>query len=239
MIISYDNYLNRIQKIAKFKNFVHKFRFLIAGIFALIIAGTTGLLIAKGTVTTAMTLPAQIIYGEDYSPTPASAFLSSVSYEYRLEEGGEWSNKKPIKAGKYLARTVTQKTIGKGYGNPVHFEIVPLDVNFTIGSTSVVYGGVPANCKISKTVYGQRLAENLLVFEYESYTAKKTNVFVDQNSVKITDSTGEDYTSCYNINFESVSGGVELEILPRTISLQADSVTQTYSGNGITVANEV
>ena len=238
-MISYDNYLNRIQKIAKFKNFVHKFRFLFIGVFSLIFAATAGLLIAKGTVTTAMSLPATIEYGTPYEPTPASAFLSPVSYEYSLEGSGEWSSQKPIKAGKYLARTVTQKTVGKGYSDPVHFEITPLEVDFTIGATSVVYGGIPANCNLSKTVYGQTLSLSDLIFEYESYTQKITNVFVDEKSVKITDSTGEDFTSCYKINFESVKSGVELEILPRNISLQADSVTTTYSGSSFEVKNEV
>lgn len=234
-MISYDNYLNRIQKLAKFKNFVHKFRFLFIGLFALIIAATTGLLVAKGTVTTAMTLPAQITFGESYSPTPASAFLSSVSYEYSLEGSGEWSTEKPVKAGKYLARTVTKKTVGYAYSEPVRFEIIPRDAVFSIGSDSVIYGEVPEKCTLSELVYGQRLVTEELRFDYASYVDKKTQVDVVESTVKITDASGEDFTSCYNITFI----GKELEILPRAITLQADRVELTYSDSEATIANSV
>ena len=234
-MISYDNYLNRIQKIAKFKSFVHKFRFLIIGVFSLIIATTTGLLVAKGTVTTAMSLPTQIIFGDDYAPTAASAFMSSVSYEYSLEGSGEWSSKKPVKTGKYLARTVTKKTVGNGYSKPISFEILPREAEFTIGSDSVVYGNVPANCSVSDLVSGHRLVSADLIFEYESYTEKNTHVDVVPSSVKITDGSGEDFTDCYDITFF----GKELEILPRAITLQADSVVHTYSDEAVVVANAV
>ncbi|MCH5147155.1 MAG: hypothetical protein J1F61_04005 [Clostridiales bacterium] len=234
-MISYDNYLNRIQKIAKFKSFVHKFRFLIIGVFSLIIATTTGLLVAKGTVTTAMSLPTQIIFGDDYAPTAASAFMSSVSYEYSLEGSGEWSSKKPVKTGKYLARTVTKKTVGNGYSKPISFEILPREAEFTIGSDSVVYGNVPANCSVSDLVSGHRLVSADLIFEYESYTEKITQVDVVPSSVKIIDGSGEDFTDCYDITFF----GKELEILPRSITLQADSVVHTYSDEAVVVANEV
>ena len=233
-MISYDNYLNRIQKVAKFKNFVHKFRFLIIGVFSLIIATTAGLLAAKGTVTTAMSLPAQIVFGDSYSPT-ATAFMSSVSYEYSLEGSGEWSSKQPVKAGKYLARTVTEKTFGKSYSDPVRFEILPREAEFTIGSDFVVYGEVPEECSVSNLVSGQKLVTADLRFEYESYTATRTQVDVIRSSVKITDGNGEDFTSCYDITFY----GKELEITPRAITLQADSVEYTYADVAVSVENEV
>ena len=236
-MISYDSYLNRIQKVAKFKNFVHRFRFLFIGVFSLIIAATAGLLIAKGAVTTAMTLPAQIEYGTDYAPTPASAFLSSVSYEYSLEGSGVWSSEKPIRAGKYLARTVTQKVTGKGYSDPVGFEITPLEVTFTIGSDRVVYGGIPADCAISATAFSDKLAVEELRFAYDSYTAQKTGVSVIEGSVRIIDANGDDITSCYNISFEDSKK--EIEILPRAITLQADGITTTYSGSAVKTENKV
>lgn len=253
-MISYDNYLNRIQKLAKFKNFVHKFRFLFIGLFSLIIAATAGLLIAKGQVTTAMTLPAQIVYGDSYEPTPASAFMSSVSYEYSLEGSGKWSSEKPVKAGKYLARTVTEKAFGKGYSAPVHFEITPREAEFTIGATSVVYGDVPANCKVSNLVPGNSLVSSELIFKYNSLTANNTNayavrayagkayidtLYLDQDSVKIVDKNGEDFTSCYKISFAKIEEGVELEVLPRSITIQPKGDEYTYSGDEIGLKNEL
>ena len=64
-MISYDNYKNRIEKLAKVKKFILKFKFLILGVLALIIAGVTVILCIKGTVTAPLTLPAQIIYGDN------------------------------------------------------------------------------------------------------------------------------------------------------------------------------
>ncbi|MCH5148502.1 MAG: hypothetical protein J1G05_03960 [Clostridiales bacterium] len=234
-MISYDDYLNRIQKVAKAKNFVHRFRFLLIGAFLLIIAATTGLLVAKGTVTTAMYLPAKITFGDNYSPTQASAFLSSVRYEYSLEGSDEWSSKKPVKAGKYLARTVTDKAFGKNYSEPVHFEILPREAVFSIGSDSVIYGEIPEECTVTNLVSGLKLETEELRFNYASYSGNKTQVNVIKDTVKIIDAYGDDYTSCFSITYE----GKELEILPRAITLQADSVTQTYSGSALEIKNEV
>ncbi|MCH5143062.1 MAG: hypothetical protein J1G07_05100 [Clostridiales bacterium] len=234
-MISYDDYLNRIQKVAKAKNFVHRFRFLLIGAFLLIIAATTGLLVAKGTVTTAMYLPAKITFGDNYSPTQASAFLSSVRYEYSLEGSDEWSSNKPVKAGKYLARTVTDKAFGKNYSEPVHFEILPREAVFSIGSDSVVYGEIPEECTVTNLVSGLKLETEELRFNYASYSGNKTHVNVIKDTVKIIDAYGDDYTSCFSITYE----GKELEILPRAITLQADSVTQTYSGSALEIKNEV
>ena len=79
-MISYDSYKNRIEKVAKFKRFVFKFKFLFIGIFALIIAAITGLLVAKGSISGATVLSAsEIYYGDAYEVTPASAFMSTTS----------------------------------------------------------------------------------------------------------------------------------------------------------------
>lgn len=234
-MISYDNYLNRIQKVAKAKNFVHRFRFLLIGAFLLIIAATTGLLVAKGTVTTAMSLPAKITFGDSYSPTPASAFLSSVSYEYSLEGSDEWSSKKPVKTGKYLARTVTNKAFGKNYSEPVHFEILPREAVFSIGSDSVVYGEIPEECTVTDLVSGLKLVTDELRFNYASYSGNKTQVSVIKDTVKIIDAYGDDYTSCYTITCV----GKELELIPRKITLKAESESKTYDGKVYKIKNEV
>ena len=64
-MISYDSYKNRIEKVAKVKAFVVRFKFLIIGVLAVLIAGVTALLATKGMVTVAMSLPAEITYGDD------------------------------------------------------------------------------------------------------------------------------------------------------------------------------
>ncbi|MDE6373931.1 MAG: hypothetical protein K2L72_05460, partial [Clostridia bacterium] len=117
-MISYDNYKNRIEKLAKAKRIIHKFRFLIAGVLTLIIAVSVGLMLAKGSYMSATVLSAQNIdFNQPYEVTPAKAFLDSVrsqKIEYCAADengnaSGEWSNEKPVKAGKYFARTVSPK----------------------------------------------------------------------------------------------------------------------------------
>ena len=60
-MISYDNYKNRIEKMAKVKRGLHKFRFLICGVLALIVGVTVGLMCAKGSYTSGMSLSAQTV----------------------------------------------------------------------------------------------------------------------------------------------------------------------------------
>ena len=128
-MISYDNYKNRIEKLAKAKRIIHKFRFLIIGALALVIAVSVGLMLAKGSYMSAMTLSAQnISFNESYEVTPAKAFLASARsqrVEYSIEGSDEWTTEKPVKAGKYLARTVSPKIVGYSYSTPVAFEITP------------------------------------------------------------------------------------------------------------------
>ncbi|MDE7083965.1 MAG: hypothetical protein K2O81_01825, partial [Clostridia bacterium] len=84
-MISYDNYKNRIEKMAKVKRGLHKFRFVICGALALIVGVTVGLMCAKGSYTSGMSLSAQTVdFNEPYEVTAAKAFLSSPK-EQRIE----------------------------------------------------------------------------------------------------------------------------------------------------------
>ena len=99
--VSYDSYKNRIEKLAKFKNFVVKYKFLIMGVLAVIIGGVSALMATKGMITEDIVLADTFTYGQSYAPTAASAFLSGVEYEYSLQGSDEWTDKKPVKVGKY------------------------------------------------------------------------------------------------------------------------------------------
>lgn len=236
-MISYDNYKNRIEKLAKFKRILHKFRFLICGVLALIVGTSVGLMCAKGAYMSDMTLSAQTVrFNEYYEVTAAKAFLASSSeqhIEYRGEEGG-WTSEKPVKAGKYSARTVTKKIVGYSYSSAVNFEILPIDAQFSITGTSMTYGDV-GNYSIPQLVSGHRVDESALVFEYAEYGAASTEVNVDVNSIRIIDRSGDDFTSCYNIT----TAGKTLAINPRSITVTPAAYEFTYDAKAHNSGGEV
>lgn len=228
-MISYDNYKNRIEKLAKAKRVVHKLRFLIAGVLALIVAGSIGLMVAKGSYMSETALSASTVYfNEDYEVTPAKAFLASAKQQ-RVEYspvGGEWTEEKPVKAGTYLARTVSPKLVGHSYSQPVEFTILPLSANFEITGDSVVYGNVP-EYRYSGIVSSQKIDEESLVFDYQSYGEAQTQVDVNGASVKVIDKvSGEDFTSCYEFTFT----GKNLTVSNRKIEVRAEERAAVYNG---------
>lgn len=231
-MISYDQYENKIKKYAKFKNFMKRFKFLFIGIFALIIATIATLLAVKGSFSGAIKI-ADSVYGNPYDdPEGVSAFMSSVSYEYAREGSGEWSDQKPVKAGTYSVRAVSDKTIGKGYGKVTSFTIEPREAEFTIGSDSVVYGSVPNNISLN-LLPGDMYDRNALLFVYDDYAAQTTNVDLDGSSVKILNGT-DDRSSCYVVKHEKK----ELKIEPRKINVSLDKVDFVYSGYEISYPAE-
>ncbi len=233
-MISYEKYENKIVKVAKFKKFVVRFKFLFIGIFLAVIAAITGLLIAKGTVSGAVTFSAQTIYyGEEYTVTPASAFLSGTSVEYAAVGSSEWSAEKPVLAGKYRARTVSSKTVGKGHGKESDFEILPRSSEFIITSDSVVYGNAPNGVTLSGLVLGDRLDKSGLTFIYDTYLSDEANVELDLTSLRIINANGEDRTNCYAVE----TAPKKLSIQSRSILLSPADFRFTYSGAGVAASS--
>ncbi len=237
-MISYDNYKNRIEKLAKVKHVLHKFRFLICGVLALIVGVSVGLMCAKGSYTSGMSLSAQTVnFNEYYEVTAAKAFLASPKeqrIEYSLEGSNEWTTQKPVKAGKYTARTVTKKIAGYSYSSPVTFDILPVDAEFTITSNSVVYGNTP-EYTLTPLVSGHKVDESVLVFDYADYAAASTEVNAVESSLKIVDGSGDDFTNCYNVTFS----GKTLHVRNRNLIATPAAYEFTYDGTGHSCRNEV
>ncbi|MDE6667030.1 MAG: hypothetical protein K2K38_01625 [Clostridia bacterium] len=236
-MISYDSYKNRIEKVAKIKRFVVKFKFLIIGVLALLLAGVSGLLATKGMFTAAMTLPAEITYGEHYAPIQeAQAFLSSVSYEYTLKNKEEWSEVQPTKVGTYLARAVTNKTVGKGYSDPVEFTIVKKQAELSIISNSMTYGDQPV-CSldgIEREKYGDRIVGVGSVYDLPK-AGESMDIEVTVGKVLILDGQGNDSSDCYE--YSPVKKTVTLN--KRIINVQTLNITQTYSGKPVNLTVEL
>ncbi|MDE7300838.1 MAG: hypothetical protein K2N47_01570, partial [Clostridia bacterium] len=244
MVNFYEQYQNRILKLAKFKRVLHKFRFLIIGLLALLIAGVSALLATKGLVTDGMSLSAtEVYFNEEYEVTPAKAFLvsdGSQKIEYRLVKDvngnpvdSGWTDVKPDLVGTYEVRTVLPKAIGVGYSDTMELRILPIEANITLGDT-VRYGDKPT-CTIPELVDGNVVSMEDLDFEYEDITKTETYVNVVKDSLKIVKNVnGElvDYTDCYNFTYENNTNFVPspIKILRREITIIPVSMDFTYDG---------
>ncbi|MDE6373691.1 MAG: hypothetical protein K2L72_04245, partial [Clostridia bacterium] len=113
----------------------------------------------------------------------------------------------------------------------VPFEINRLNAAFEIAGESVVYGNVP-QCTTEGLVSGHRVDTEALEFSYADYGAASTQVDVVENSFKIVDAEGEDFTSCYNVTFI----GKELTVTNRDLTVKPTDKTVTYDGKPQTVA---
>ncbi|MDE7082448.1 MAG: hypothetical protein K2O89_01930 [Clostridia bacterium] len=238
-MISYDNYINRIQKVAKFKNFVVKFKFLIIGVLAVIIAGITALLVMKGTITSDMVLPAQITYGDSYAPAQASAFLSGVTYEYSLKGTDEWTEEKPVKAGEYLVRTVTSKAIGKGYGDPVEFEILPKQLDFVLKEGQTVTYGFTPEYTVTGLVSSYSDRVEGIDFDYAYPTSDDESewtvgVTLNAGGIRIVDKNGNDLSDCYT--YDTVSG--DFAFAKRSVAVKLKNASDVYCGTAISYKAE-
>lgn len=226
-MISYEQYENKIKKFAKFRNFMRRFKFLFIALAALVIAAVSTLLVLKGSLSGEIKITSSV-YGEAYAdPEGVSAFLSGVSYEYAREGSDEWSAQKPVKAGKYVVRAVSDKTVGKGYGKETSFEIAPREVQFAIESDSVEYGGVPNRITL-ELLAGDSLDKNALLFLYDDYAAERTGVDLDESSVKISNGA-DDRSACYTVIHEKK----ELEITKRKIDISLKAEEFVYSGSAV------
>lgn len=225
-MISYDNYKNKIIKLAKVKKFLQRYKFIIAGILTALIALSVGLMVGKGAFLSDMVLPKSITfdpYGR-FEIKPAKSFLSSSKVEYSID-GESWSEEQPKRAGTFYARTAARKLSGYSYSHAVQFEILPIASRFSVEGDSVVYGDIP-EYSVTNLYAGHRVAQEYLEFEYADYKSSDTVVSAVEASVKILGEDGEDLTYCYAI--EGV--GKSLKILNREIAIKPIAQTLLYSG---------
>ena len=139
----YENYQNKIQKIAAFLAKVLEHIILISAVFAAVVALTVTLLATKG-ITGKVSCESSIVYGESYK-CKATSFLSSVRYEYKEAGGTKWTDEKPTMPGEYEVRGVGRATGGKDrYGESTGFTIEPLAIDVSVAGESVMFGVVPS-----------------------------------------------------------------------------------------------
>ena len=96
----YLPYEQKILKIARIRDQIYRFRFLILGILLAILSAIMALLAVKGNIVNDISLQPAYVYGERIKLN-ANAFLSGVEYEYFA---GTWTSEQPKRPGEYSIR---------------------------------------------------------------------------------------------------------------------------------------
>ena len=226
-------YASKIKKL----NLLYKFRFVLAGAGALIIATTTTLLGVKGKVGETALDKTTYTYGETINVT-SSALMAKYSVEYSVKSKDEWTTSQPTRPGEYKARAVSKSGFGKTkYGKEQYFTIVPADLRLNIQSSSIIYGEDPAldlsDAKAKQVsvnevsfTYGQKFDE------VNPFGVDKTfseDVALAKEKVRIADKSGVDVTDCFNI----ISEPKTISVSKRALVIDVKNKTKAYDGAGL------
>ena len=223
----YEEYEEKIRKLAQIRDKIYKWRFLILGVLAAILAITFTLIGCTGIITKDLRLNATYTYGDTIKPK-ATAFLAKTKYEYNAGKG--WKEGVPTTPGEYKMRAVAKKGFsGYSYGKIKAFTIQqkPLEISLQQG---VTYGNEPT-LNVNGLVYDDYIDEGLQ-FTFADFATSPT-VKLHENSFRIVNGKGEEVTSYYQ--FE---GGVfefnAITLLPRPITVQFGDGVKTYDGKALT-----
>lgn len=138
----YENYQNKIQRIAEILRRIFRRLPIIIAIASVIFAAIIALTFSKGIIT-GVSFPESVEYGEAISGS-ASAFMSKATLEYSKKGENAWSAQIPVMPGEYDVRASAQAAFGMTrYGKVLSFTITPKKISVTVGDSSVRYGDMP------------------------------------------------------------------------------------------------
>ena len=227
----YDKYVEKIKKVAKTKGVIMFFKFVFLAIFLLALLFSITFIANKGKLKKGIEMPSEINYGEDYDFSAQTQFGGSVRYfEYRAENSTEWSKEKPILAGNYYVRAITNKFIGKRTSAEFGFTINKTNLDINLTSDTITYGDYPS---YSSTGLKNKDSISEIVFNFDSFNLTKTNIGV--GLVKVSDVNGADVTNCYNITSNGKEVGFNKKKI--TITPTMDNSNFVYSGEEIKYQN--
>ena len=227
----YRDYESKILKLAKIKNTIYKFRFLIIAIISVIFAAVIALMATRGMVLNDLVLSrTQYEYG---SPLGYSAtfFMSQTGYEFCSIDGDEWEREVPTTVGKYKIRAFAKKTGGISYSAEKTFEITKTALSVEIEENSLTYGSKPT---VKKALSLQDEFKEI-EFNFDSIKVGERAVNADKSSIVILNKDGEDVTSCYEITCPVK----EITITQKQIDLNVFGDEKEYDGTPLTSENYV
>jgi len=220
----YQEYQQKIEKLAKIRKFLFRYRVLFILLIASILSLTITLMAISGTVTEA-DCPTTLLYGEDFDYS-AGAIMSDVSYEFSVD-GVTWTNVQPTEAGTYKVRAVSRGLFGSKRTGDVHvFTIEKQPTVVRIVESSVVYGDIPtvtADLSYNDTI-------TCTEFSFIDPTADSTTVVPIKDKIVITNEEGVDVTSSYNLQVDSST----LTIDKRQITITVSDQSTIYSDSSFT-----
>lgn len=221
----YDKYLNRINKLNKVINALYRLRFVLASVASVTLVGVLTFEFTKGIVKVENFNKLEFTYG-DVVTAASSAFANDSKIEYREVNSDNWSEIAPTYPGKYQVRGVSKNGFGAmTTSDPIDFEILPKEVEVSIGESQITYGNVP---KISASLLGMDKISAYKV-KYDDPYSLKTKAQVDKESMTVTDKDGKDITFCYNFTPKQR----DIDILPRQISISFKDNEKTYDAKAI------
>lgn len=217
----YSEYSKKMTRLAAVLNTVRRYKILIICAIAVILATVAALLGTRGLVYDSISCPDEVEYGSDFSYR-AGAFLGDVDYEFCSAGSDVWTSERPIRAGKYYVRAVSERTFGaKSYGKVHEFTIVPKTTQISIAD-NVLFGEIPEYSAV--LAYGDTFTVSR--FEYADISKPVTKVRAKLDSIIVSDKDGNDVTSSYDF----VSEYGEIKFTPREIEITVPGATGEYDG---------
>ncbi|MFI3307938.1 MAG: hypothetical protein R3Y21_05155, partial [Mycoplasmatota bacterium] len=221
----YERYEAKIQRVAKAKSILFKFKVPIISLLVLLLATVVGLLSVKGSITTDLQSVSDITYGEKIT-LYAESLWGECTFEFREVKSSSWSSTEPIIPGEYEVRATSNKPFGTAKGETFTFTISPKDSNIKVSNSSLVFGNTPsftASLESGDTItYGD--------IDYENFYSLETQtVSPIVESIKIVNKEGVDVSTCYN--FTPIESN--LTLTKRSVSFTASSTNKTYDGTNL------
>ncbi len=185
----YNEYKEKLNRRKRIFERVWRFRLLILLGFLLILAAAGALMGVKGIVY-GEKVPQSVVYGDEFSAT-VKAVLAKGGFEFR-EEGGEWTEQRPLYAGEYECRGFAKTIAGtKRYTAAHAFTVLPLESEINFSGDTLIYGDDPEFSADLK--YGDKLQIDYRI----SKDGDKVTLSADACDVCVLNSAGEDVTSSY------------------------------------------
>ena len=169
----YQQYENKIQKVAKIIKFIRRHRIAFAAAFLTLAAVFFCLTYCMGIFTQDIEC-ADLIYGEEMNFS-AKAFLTDIRFEYAVSGSDSWTDTTPVIPGEYDIRAVSENLYGKErYSGTASFTLYARDAEIDIPDTFCEYGDL--NQEFLKTITqtsnladGDRLTDMVFSIESESW----------------------------------------------------------------------
>src|SRR5574344_1655841 len=211
----YDKYKNRMIAVRKARNFLYRFRVLFISSASLVLATTITLLSIKGIPLKGTAISKEVTYGDELVYSDNALFNSDVTYEFSPADKEAWTFSSPSRPGEWKMRSVSTNGFGgKYYGGINTFTILPKNIEVKVAESSLEYGEKP-------TLYSSLISGDTFTnydVNFSSYSSSSVEVTPNLDSITITNSKGEDVTSCYSMTF--VSSSLAIKTRPLSIEIQ-------------------